>query len=246
MVTFKHKNTKKFILNAKKTTTLDGKHNEYVNEFKNNINNKIPLLTKKKNSLKRKIKNSVTNKELTIEAILDIKEQIKTISKEIKITKSKEKDYYLTNSELIFDYFEEKKKLSEGNNKLTCIDAFFNINNINDSKSRNKNKNNNVNYKMLPIILKLLLFFYLMLCVNSLTPMNLPNGNNKKYKVNKLSRATDLKVMTHSNIKFIMKHWENNILKTSKEICIEDTYILSKIDIINEYIKYEKNTNIYL
>ena len=99
---------------------------------------------------------------------------------------------------------------------------------------------------MLPIILKLIFFFYLMLCVNSLTPMNLPNGNNKKYKVNKLSRATDLKVMTHSNIKFIMKHWENNILKTSKEICIEDTYILSKIDIINEYIKHEKNTNIYL
>ena len=151
MVTFKHKNTKKIILNAKKTTTLDGKHNEYVNEFKNNINNKIPLLIKKKNSLKKKIKNSVTNKDLTIEAILDIKEQIKTISKEIKITKSKEKDYYLTNSELIFDYFEEKKKLSEGNNKLTCIDTFFNIKNNNDSNNHNKNKNTNVNKYLINI-----------------------------------------------------------------------------------------------
>ncbi len=150
MVTFKHKNTKKIILNTKKTTTLDGKHNEYVNEFKNNFNNKLPLLVKKKNSLKNKIKKGVTNKSLSIEEILDLKEQIKSISNEIKTTKSKEKDYYLTNSELIFDYFEEKKKLSEGNNKLTCIDNFFNINNNNES-NKNKNKNSNVNKYLINI-----------------------------------------------------------------------------------------------
>lgn len=150
MVTFKHKNTKKIILNTKKTTTLDGKHNEYVSEFKNNFNNKLPLLVKKKNLLKDQIKNGVTNKSLSIEEMLDIKEQIKSISKEIKTTKSKEKDYYLTNSKLIFDYFEEKKKLSEGNNKLTCIDNFFNINNNNET-NKNKNKNNNVNKYLINI-----------------------------------------------------------------------------------------------
>ncbi len=128
MVAFKHKNTKKIVLNAKKTTTLDSKHNEFVDEFNDNNNNKIPSLISKKELLKKKFKSGLDNKSLSVEEILDLKEQIKEINKEIKNIKKKEKDYYLTNSNVIFDYFEDKKNLSEGNNKLTCVDNFFNIN----------------------------------------------------------------------------------------------------------------------
>ena len=55
MVVFKHKNTKKIVLNAKKTTTLDSKHNEFVDEFNHNNNNKIPSLISKRDLLKKKI-----------------------------------------------------------------------------------------------------------------------------------------------------------------------------------------------
>ena len=55
MVTFKHKNTKKFLINTAKTTTLDNKHNEFVKEFNNNNSNKIPLLIIKRDTLKKKI-----------------------------------------------------------------------------------------------------------------------------------------------------------------------------------------------
>ena len=150
MVVFKHKNTKKIVLNAKRTTTLDSKHNEFVDEFNNNNNNKIPSLISKRDLLKKKFKSGLESKSLSVEEILDLKEQIKEINKEIKNIKKKEKDYYLTNSNIIFDYFEDKKNLSEGNNKLTCIDNFFNINK--DSCVKNaKTKNNFVNKYLINI-----------------------------------------------------------------------------------------------
>ena len=141
MVTFKHKNTKKFLISTTKTTTLDNKHNEFVNEFNNNNSNKIPLLIKNRDSLKKKFNTGVKEETLSVEEILDLKEEIKQLNKEIKNIKKKEKDYYLTNSNIIFDYFEDKKNLSEGNNKLTCVDNFFNINK--DTTDKKETKNNN-------------------------------------------------------------------------------------------------------
>ena len=38
MVGFKHKNTKKIVINSKKTTTLDGKHSDMMCEFNENNN----------------------------------------------------------------------------------------------------------------------------------------------------------------------------------------------------------------
>ena len=141
MVTFKHKNTKKFLINTTKTTTLDNKHNEFVDEFNNNNTTKIPLLITKRETLKNNFNSGVENQTLSVEEMLDLKEEIKQISKEIKKTKQREKDYYLTNSNIIFDYFEDKKNLSEGNNKLTCVDNFFNINK--DTTDKKETKNNN-------------------------------------------------------------------------------------------------------
>ena len=39
------------------------------------------------------------------------------------------------------------------------------------------------------------LFFSYFLLVNSLLPMSLPNGNNRKYYVNKKNRVDDLKLL---------------------------------------------------
>ena len=111
MVGFKHKNTKKIVINSKKTTTLDGKHSDMMNEFNNNNNVLIPSLENEKEELKEKLRLNNENPTLKLEEILDIKEQIKTIRNKIKESKKKEKNYLLTNSNVIFDYFEEKKKI---------------------------------------------------------------------------------------------------------------------------------------
>tara|TARA_B100000287_G_C20623474_1_gene776844 strand:+ start:386 stop:1516 length:1131 start_codon:yes stop_codon:yes gene_type:complete len=139
MVGFKHKNTKKIVINSKKTTTLDGKHSDMMNEFNNNNNVLIPSLENEKEELKEKLRVNNENPTLKLEEILDIKEQIKTIRNKIKDSKRKEKNYLLTNSNLIFDYFEEKKKISEGTNEIKRLDKFFNINKQNTKVSENKN-----------------------------------------------------------------------------------------------------------
>ena len=139
MVGFKHKNTKKIVINSKKTTTLDGKHSDMMNEFNNNNNVLIPSLENEKEELKEKLRVNNENPTLKLEEILDIKEQIKTIRNKIKDSKRKEKNYLLTNSNIIFDYFEEKKKISEGTNEIKRLDKFFNINKQNTKVSENKN-----------------------------------------------------------------------------------------------------------
>ena len=47
MPAFKPKNNKKCILDTKSTTTLDNKHKEIIDNFKNEIS-KIPIFKKKK------------------------------------------------------------------------------------------------------------------------------------------------------------------------------------------------------
>jgi hypothetical protein len=55
MVGFKHKNTKKIVVNSKHTTTLDGKHSDMLEEFSNNNNNLFPTLENEKETLKQKL-----------------------------------------------------------------------------------------------------------------------------------------------------------------------------------------------
>jgi hypothetical protein len=139
MVGFKHKNTKKIVVNSKHTTTLDGKHSDMLEEFSNNNNNLFPTLENEKEGLKQKLNDNKETPRLSVENILDIKERIKSIRIQIRDSKRKEKDYLLTNSNIIFDYFEDKKKISEGTNKLTRLDKFFNIEKKKNCTTENKN-----------------------------------------------------------------------------------------------------------
>jgi hypothetical protein len=139
MVGFKHKNTKKIVVNSKHTTTLDGKHSDMLEEFRNNYNNIFPTLENEKECLKQKLSDNKETPRLSVENILDIKERIKSIRIQIRDSKRNEKDYLLTNSNIIFDYFEDKKKISEGTNQLTRLDKFFNIEKKKKCKTENKN-----------------------------------------------------------------------------------------------------------
>jgi len=144
MVGFKHKNTKKIVINSKQTTTLDGKHSDMLDEFNNNNSKLFPSLETEKDALKQKLCENKENPRLSIEELLDIKERIKNIRIQIRDTKWKEKNYLLSNSNIIFDYFEEKKKISEGTNELTRLDKFFNIKKIRPKQQRIKTMCKNI------------------------------------------------------------------------------------------------------
>ena len=109
MPNFKPKAKKKIKFTKKTKITLDNKHSEKMEEFKNIKTTIIPNDIKKIEELKKsfKLSNSMDEK-------LQLKIQIKELKRKIKENKKKEKNYLLNNSKHIFNYFEKKKELSLG------------------------------------------------------------------------------------------------------------------------------------
>ena len=124
MPSFKPKSNKKIRICKKYTTTLDGKHKEFVNEFDKNEFDTIPKLKQEKADLKVKIE--ALDKTANIDQIMDMKDRIKEINELIKELKDKKNNYFLDNSKFIFEYFENKKN-------ITNIDSTTNSNTNNNS-----------------------------------------------------------------------------------------------------------------
>jgi len=151
MPSFKPKTVKKIKVNKKNSTTLDGKHKEFVNEFNKDENDKIPRLKKEKAEIKIVLEKNAIENTLTIEQVMDYRDKLAEITNEIKQMKSRKIDYFLDNSKYIFDYFENKKDISTGNavtNKNKMLESFFKLNTPNSS-SMIESKNNNIFQKYL-------------------------------------------------------------------------------------------------
>ena len=150
MPSFKPKSIKKIKISKKNLVTLDNKHKEFLNEFAREETDNIPNLREEKIILKNKLENE--KDALTIEQKMDITDRMSEISESIRTIKNKKKEYFLDNSKYIFDYFENKKNISNGSSsnclssKNKFIEDFFKINNT----SRNEvNSNNNIVQKYL-------------------------------------------------------------------------------------------------
>jgi hypothetical protein len=137
MPSFKPKLEKKIFIDKKISTTLDGKHSEFVDQFQYDEENTIPELKNEKIKLQEKltILQKSNDSELSIEEIMDTKDKIKEIQNNIKKIKDKRKKYFLDNSKYIFDYFENKKSISNSPGNTG-------INNCLDESITNSNKHN--------------------------------------------------------------------------------------------------------
>jgi hypothetical protein len=141
MPSFKPKAAKKIKVSKKNSTTLDGKHREFLNEFAKDESDTIPTLKSEKVGLREQLSNV---ESLTIEQKMEIQDRINEIDETIKFTKSKKKDYFLDNAKFIFDYFENKKNISKGSvatYKNKTIDNFFKIKNSETNKAENRTNN---------------------------------------------------------------------------------------------------------
>jgi hypothetical protein len=150
MPSFKPKSAKKIKYNKKSAVTLDTKHNEFLNEFNKDEEDRIPDLKLERQELKYQLK----NKNLTIEQELDIQDKINFLNETIKEIKSRKKEYFLDNSKYIFEYFENKKNISEGGsqattNKTKIVNSFFKIKDTAEDDSNSKIENNNIVQKYL-------------------------------------------------------------------------------------------------
>jgi hypothetical protein len=127
-------------------TTLDSKHNEISSLFKQNEEVIIPKYLKIIEKLELLLQNSTNHSKNQ-----PIIENIKKYKNLIHSLKKQKNEYYLDNSKFIFDYFENKKNISNsdlittGSNKNDIIHKFFSTSNNEDISINNNNNNNNNN-----------------------------------------------------------------------------------------------------
>ena len=119
-----------------KISSIDETHNKMLNLFKENKNITIPKLQEEKSQLIDSIKSLKTNQ---ITEYMDIQDQVLNIKGKIKELKNEEKKYLLDNSKYIFDYFEQKKSISNNginiNENKDTLNKFFKIKNINKNSN---------------------------------------------------------------------------------------------------------------
>jgi len=158
MPSFKPKSAKKMRVCKKYTTTLDGKHKEFINEFDKNEFDTIPKLKQERGLLNQQQENLDKS---NIEQIMDIKDRIKEINILIKELKDKKNNYFLDNSKFIFEYFENKKNITNidpnstsasskpSSSKNQLLFNFFKIQNDNKDANITENRNKNIVQKYL-------------------------------------------------------------------------------------------------
>jgi hypothetical protein len=114
--------------------TIDEKHTELLTQFHDTETRVIPELIEEYNALKRRL---VFVPESKIDERMEIKDRLKSIKAQIKTMKNQKKEYLLNNSKYIFHYFEDKKKISSGDNNqnANAVNQFFRIKSTNEDES---------------------------------------------------------------------------------------------------------------
>jgi hypothetical protein len=125
-------------------TTIDIKHNEMIERFKNIEDVIIPQLKNDNSKLIDEIKKYKTKKD--VDVYMELKDRIMANKKQIKDLKKEKDNYFIENSFYIFKYFEEKKKISSGDNNqnMNVLNTFFKIkSNSDDNECVNNEKYSN-------------------------------------------------------------------------------------------------------
>ena len=115
--------------------TIDEKHTEMLQYFDTIEKDTIPQLREDIENLKLMAKKHAAAKRL--EEYLDTLDKIEQTRTRIKEFKSKKKQYLLQNSKYIFQYFEQKKDISEGGGtqNVNLLNQFFKIKGTNAEAS---------------------------------------------------------------------------------------------------------------
>ena len=85
MPSFKPKTAKKIKVCKRYSTTLDGKHKEFMNDFSKDEYDIIPKLKEEKYELKLQLENN----KYAIERVMELKDRIREINETIKDLKDK-------------------------------------------------------------------------------------------------------------------------------------------------------------
>ena len=108
-------------------TSIDEKHAEMMQLFADHETTRLPLLQQRKRALKEQIKALKTRD--TIDKKMELLDELAAVRVEIQQLGAAKQNYLLDNCSNIFNYFEERKKISSGdNNQNTAkVRSFFRI-----------------------------------------------------------------------------------------------------------------------
>ena len=114
------------VLQPQISNTIDEKHTELLNKFKENEDIQVPKLIQEIEQLKNRAKILGDHQ---IEEYMDIRDKIVAKKLLIKTFKNEKKQYLMENSKYIFNYFEQKKDISTGGGKqnVNVLNTFFKI-----------------------------------------------------------------------------------------------------------------------
>ena len=125
--------------------TIDEKHTQMLNEFFTVETNVIPDLEQQRLVLKNELH---ALDESDIDKKMEIKDQLQNIAEQLKKYKIMKNKYLLENVPYIFNYFEEKKKISTGESEnKNILNSFFKIKMENDVLSNPKYQNSKLFYQ---------------------------------------------------------------------------------------------------
>ncbi len=123
------KNAEKQMVN-----TIDEKHTEMLNHFHDIETDVLPQLITEKKRLKFRLSRLPAN---SIDTRMEISDRLTVIRQKIANLRSQRTNYLLDNSKYIFQYFEEKKKISSGGNNqnTNVLNTFFKIKAISEESA---------------------------------------------------------------------------------------------------------------
>lgn len=105
--------------------TIDEKHTSLLDEFEKIETETIPELENERNELRATLKTMDVD---NIDKKMDIKDRIRDITDQLNVLRAKRKNYLLKNASYVFNYFEEKKKISTGETtNKNVLNAFFKV-----------------------------------------------------------------------------------------------------------------------
>lgn len=111
--------------NLQSNITIDEKHTQLLEEFHAIETETLPELEKQRTALKATLAKTA---EDAVDVRMDLKDQIRDLNIEIKHLRNKKNKYLLENAPYIFNYFEEKKKISNGaGSNKTVLNSFFKV-----------------------------------------------------------------------------------------------------------------------
>jgi hypothetical protein len=109
--------------------SIDEKHSEMLSEFHHDSTCEIPRLQAEVAELKLKLQTMREDGNIHIEKVMEFRDQIHDNREKIKQLLSKKKKYLLNNSRFIFDYFEQKKQISNAAEpkQTHVLNTFFKV-----------------------------------------------------------------------------------------------------------------------